>query len=133
MKKTKLFLLTHLLLILLVYLIGCSSDKAEKVHQQIKIGMSAGEVLNILSKNEGRHKYWIKLCNKKDICEDKMYKPTEFIETINAIINRNVNYSGYEAKIIVLFIGPGFLKNDFEVHFNPEGKVKLTTPVRHWD
>jgi len=133
MKKVKLILLIHFLLLLLVYLTGCSSNKAEKVHQQIKINMSVNEVLNILSKNEGRHQYWIKLCSKENICEDKIYALKEFIETTNEIINKKINYSSYEAKIIVLFIGPGFLKNDFEVYFNSECKVKLITPVRHWD
>ena len=133
MEKVKLFFRIYLLLLLMIHLTGCSPAKAEKMHQQIKIGMSVSEVLDILDKNEGRHQYLIKLCREENNCEEEMYKLTEFIKTTNGVINRKINYSSFEAKILVLFMGPGFLKNDFWVYFDSENKVKSTTPVKHWD
>lgn len=133
MNREKLILMTRLLLIFLICLTGCGANKAEKVHREIAIGMSISEVIDILSKYEGRHQYRIKLCNKENICEEKTYNLADFVATMNEVLNKKHDYSHYEAKIIVLFVGPGYLKNDFEVIFNADNKVKTTTDVRHWD
>lgn len=133
MYKIKLIFLTNLLIVFLICITGCGSNKVEKVYREIAIGMSVSEVMDILSRYEGRHQYRIKLCSKDNICEDKMYKPADFAATTNGIIYKKQDYSRYEAKIIVLFVGPGYLKNDFEVVFDSDNKVSLKTPVRRWD
>jgi hypothetical protein len=131
--KIKLILLKNLLPVLLICLTGCGSSKVEKVHREIAIGMSVSEVMGVLSRYEGRHQYLIKLCRKDNICEDKMYKPVDFVTTTKGITDKKHDYSRYEAKIIVLFVGPGYLKNDFEVLLNADNKVSLKTPVKRWD
>ena len=66
-------------------------------------------------------------------CEEKKYKPAEFIKITNDVAHKRVDYAGYKAMIRVLFMGPVFLHNDFEVHFKSESTVESTTPVKHWD
>jgi hypothetical protein len=133
MYKINLIFLTNLLIVFLICITGCGLSTVEKVHREIAIGMSVSEVVDVLSKYEGRHQYRIKLCSKDNICEDKMYKPEDFVATTKGITDKKHVYSRYEAKIIVLFVGPGYLKNDFEVVFNADNKVGLKTPVRRWD
>lgn len=66
-------------------------------------------------------------------CAKKMYKPERFMQIAREVSNNKVAYARYEADVVVMFVGPGFLKNDFHVYFNRDGKVKSVSPVKHWD
>lgn len=118
----------------IAYTAGCLNPlRIYHVRNKIKVGISVSAVLDILAKNKGHHSYWLKLCSKENNCEEKMCEPAEFIKITKNIVNKKITYSTYEARINVLFVGPGFLKNDFKVYFNPEGKAESITPVKHWD
>ncbi|MFH1434464.1 MAG: hypothetical protein ABIJ56_01990 [Pseudomonadota bacterium] len=61
------------------------------------------------------------------------YEPSEFLDIVEKVAKRRVDYVIYEARIDVCFVGPVFLKNDFEITLDEEGKVKEVSAVRSWD
>ena len=69
-------------------------------------------------------------------CRHKRYKSQEFQEfsrIVENVANKRMDYLTYEVRIRALYMGPVFLKNDFVVYFDSEGKVKSITTVTHWD
>jgi len=66
-------------------------------------------------------------------CLKNMYKPQEFAKIVNDVASKKTEYTDYEAKIMVLFMGPGFLHNSFEIILGNDAKVKSITEVKHWD
>lgn len=161
--------LSIILVIFILFLVagGCHLPFVAKfVHNKIKIGMTTREIVDILRKYKGYHRYEIlilneedsKECNRikpeyekcintsdvvdcfvkfqsyRDRCEGKLiHNAEEFIRSMDDIANKKFDYAIYEAKTIVLFMGPVFVHNDFKIHFNSQGRVESITPVRHWD
>ncbi|GEM_PF-5349177 len=69
-----------------------------------------------------------------DRCEGKLIRNAEeFIKGMDDIASKKFDYAIYEVKANVLFMGPVFLHNSFEIYFNSQGKVESITPVKHWD
>ena len=149
-------------LFFVAYAAGCPNPFiARLVHKRITVGMSADEVVTTLTKYRGYHAYRIKLldretleaCSKNPVfqacskypsppgcrgripekCVEKRYRPAEFTTIINDVANHRTDFVDFQAEISVLYMGPVFVHNSFEVDIGPDGKVKSVTPVKHWD
>jgi hypothetical protein len=76
---------------------------------------------------------WEKFKNYLDDCKPKSRTVSEFIQITKDVSEQKISYSDYEVQIIVLFMGPAFLHNDFKIYFDSDAKVESKTKVRHWD
>ncbi len=119
------------------------------VYDRINIGMTASEVQRILVTYKGHHAYVIKTCSSldsdnhliksrwlsewKNDCKDKLYDSQEFFNRLKAPLIETNGREVTDAYISVRFIGPGFLKNDFNIYFGIDGKVERVSDVKHWD
>jgi hypothetical protein len=99
-KKNTWFRLVVFLIGFILFALMAGCDKplwAHFVHQKVRVGMTTGEVQDILTRYKGFH--------------------------------RQRDTGGFE----VLFMGPVFLHNSFDIQIDKNGKVSSVTPVMHWD
>jgi len=135
-KKEKMMkrVLLLIVLVLIVSLVTYGLSKAKATHKKIKMGMSVDEVTSILAKSGGRHMYCLEFEHPKEGWEKHTTLLAEsFRELMDKTTNRNNEYTIFEAGIIVVFKGPGFLNNSFEILFDDTGKVKSISDLKRWD
>ena len=103
---------------------ACSGpSQAKALKQQIKPGMSAAEVASLLRSNkDGR--YLVKVSGRNQV------RP--FVE-FEKILSETSKQKDTRIVVNVLFMGPGFLHNEFDIILDTEGKVKSVTSLKQWD
>ena len=60
-------------------------------------------------------------------------KGSAFLKRHEELVLKKDNFVIFEAEIRVLYMGPMFMHNTFEINFDREGKVSAKTKVRSWD
>ena len=125
MKKYAKYLAGILLLACLAFLMQCHVPYfAGNVYEKIKPGMNLEEVTSIV--NEGTIKP--KICSWSYGDEEKFLASEK--DTCN--IPNALNLEKKDIALYVLYMGPGFLHNDFTVYFT-SGLTSKITDMRHWD
>jgi len=129
MKKPTKISLVIVILIGILYFFGLHTPFiVNRVKKQIKSGQSVNQVMDIL--NSSRKKpdlcCWQTHGTKDYICSDP--KSCDFPED-------QIKFIGTEKEIrlTVLFMGPGFIHNDFHITFDGDGMVVSISDVKRWD
>ena len=98
------------------------------IQKQIKVGESVAEVVDVIAD------YKI----QPDICSWQFEETEKFVfsyrkkcEFPSDKIPLDGNGRNFEQ--LLVYVGPGFLKNDFIVTFNNVGNVISVSDVRRWD
>ncbi|MBF0483085.1 MAG: hypothetical protein HQL25_00100 [Candidatus Omnitrophica bacterium] len=100
--------------------------KVRYVHDKIKIGMTGEEVQRVLN---GQGRYFLH-------CEGELKERNFFIatdkcfETVSSLPSQKLIKS---VRMNVLFMGPAYWHNEFDITFAENGKVKEISSVRGWD
>ena len=129
MKKPTKISLAIVILMGILYFFGLHTPFiVNRVKKQIKSGQSVNQVMDIL--NSSRKKpdlcCWQIQGTKDYICSDP--KSCDFpIDQIKFI------GTDQETRLTVLFMGPGFIHNDFHVTFGGNGMVASISDVKRWD
>jgi hypothetical protein len=113
--------------VIILALINISScggpSRAKALQRQLKPGMSAAEVALLLrSKKDGR--YFVKVSGRNQV------RPFVEFETV---LSETSKQKDTRIVVNVLFMGPGFLHNEFDIILDSEGKVKSVTSLEQWD
>ncbi len=101
---------------------------ANNIQKQIVKGQSVNQVIEILTS------YIIKpdlCCWRIDGAKDPVCSNRRQCDFPMDEIFLKDDGNNFELKI--LFMGPGFLHNDFNISFNSVGDVVSVSKVRHWD
>lgn len=126
MKKPAKFAIFLLLAVSAALLMRCHVPYyADMAHARIKHGMQINDVAQVLTD----------LAVKPTLCEWRRMDDQEyFASTRNGCqAPANLNPSQYKTELTVLFMGPGFLHNDFTVKFDKGGSVSDISELKHWD
>jgi hypothetical protein len=84
---------------------GCGSSKAKALREQLKPGMSASEGAELLRSNKDSH-YHVRILGQQEI------RPfTEF----ERLLNEASKQENGRVVVNVLFMGPAFFHNDFDI------------------
>ena len=111
-------------LILLALPAGCQSPFVARYAQgKIQNGMTASEVNKVVTDLGAREVF----CNIK---QEELIIGQKCVDLIDSLASQD---SIDKAEMTVLFMGPVFLKNDFNVIFGKDRKVLSKTAVRSWD
>lgn len=129
MKRPIKFSLAIVILIWMLYILGLHKPFIVNcVRKQIKPGQSIDQVIDILSNARQNPDLccWQIAGTKDPICSDR--KNCDFPEG-------QINLNGVEQalQLSVLFIGPGFSHNNFQVIFDSVGNVVSVSGVKRWD
>ena len=111
------------IILILFCTVACGTSTAESLQKQIKPGMTAAEVADLLRSNKDGH-YNVKISGKDEIMPfsefEKVFEKIREQEDTHVAVN-------------VLFMGPGFSHNEFDILLDSEGKVESVTPLKKWD
>jgi hypothetical protein len=127
-KPTKISLGVLVLIAVLYFFVLRTPVVVNGIKKQIIPGQSVEQVMDIL--NSSRKKpdlcCWQIQGTKDYICSDP--KTCEFPED-------QIQFNDMEQKtrLTVLFMGPGFMHNDFHVTFNEKGMVASISDLKRWD
>ena len=129
MKKPAKISLGIVIIIAILFFFGLRIPLIVKgIKKQIKPGQSIGQVLDVLNR-AGK---------KPDICcwevqgiEDYLCSDPKTCEFPADQIP--VKGMEQEIRLTVLFMGPGFMHNDFYITFNGDGLVASISDVKQWD
>jgi hypothetical protein len=102
---------------------GCGSSKATALREQLKPGMSASEVAELLRSYKNAH-YKVRVSG-----QEGMRPFTEF----EKLLHEASKQENARVVVNVLFMGPGFLHNEFDIVLASEGKGESLTPLKQWD
>jgi hypothetical protein len=126
MKRLAKYILSFVFVVLVLGLMQCHVPYfARKVHKGIEKGMTASEVVKIVTdsvikptlchwRHEGGEKY---LASKREDCQ----------------IPSGIDISRSNVELTILYMGPGFMHNDFKVTFSDGRIVTAITEFRQWD
>ena len=119
------YVVTTLMAILTVMsIISCGGPShAKALQQKLKPGMSAPEVASVLRANKDGH-YSVEVSGRNQV------RPFTEFEKILSEISKEKDA---RISINVLFMGPGYLHNEFDVILNSEGIVTSVTSLKQWD
>jgi len=96
--------------------------------KQIKPGQSIEQVMEMLNKSGKQPDLccWQIQGTPEPVCSDpkSCQYPVDHIQ---------FNDRGQETGLTVLYMGPGFIHNDFQVVFNGDGVVESISDVKSWD
>jgi len=101
---------------------------AERARSKIAEGMSVGEVRAIITGYS----------EKPDVCfwtragSERVVAATHPVCPLPAAKEMRTTEGG-TLRLQVLYMGPGFLHNDFDVRFDSANAVLSVSNVRHWD
>lgn len=122
--------LSTIVLFVLLGLFGVHTPIVAKyIRSQIEPGMTRDEVVSIVVTNS---------ITKPDACFWEVDGDNKPFISKRAICNppeETYMVSGQTKgiKLTVLFMGPGFLHNDFSVKFDSSGKVVVISEIKQWD
>lgn len=98
-----------------------------KIKNKIKTGQSVEQVLSILN-SSGK---------KPDLCCWQAQGTNDYICSNPKICDFPVDEVNFDGKtkirLTVLFMGPGFIHNDFHILFDSTGTVVSISEVKRWD
>ncbi|MBW2610884.1 MAG: hypothetical protein JRE12_00775 [Deltaproteobacteria bacterium] len=99
----------------------------KNIHKQIKQGQSVDQAVNILNGSAISPD----LCCWQIIEAEPLCSDSEFcIFPTNKII---LNDTGPNFRLNVVYMGPGYMHNEFHVNFDSKGIVTTVTDIRKWD
>ena len=98
-------------------------SQAKAMREQIRVGMSYQEVASLLRSNEDGH-YFVKISD-----QDQVRPFAEF----EKIVEESRGKKDTRISVNVLFMGPGYLHNEFDIVFGGDGMVEEVTPLKQWD
>ena len=95
------------------------------MHARIKQGMPINDVLQVLTD----------AAVKPTLCQWRHQESQEYFSSNRneCRIPDNIDPSRFKTELTVLFMGPGFLHNDFTVNFEIGGSVSDVSELKHWD
>ena len=126
MRKPAKFAIFFLLAVLVAYLMRCHIPYyAGTLHARIKPGMQASDVVRILND----------AALKPALCDWRRKEGQEYFSSNRneCRLPENIDLSQFETELTVLFMGPGFLHNEFTVNFEKGGAVSAVSELKHWD
>lgn len=128
-KKYVKLALVVLFVIVLLWIFGLQVPFiANKARDRVEKGMTIMKVVEIVTSYS----------KKPDMCRWEKEGVAGLIYSSRKQCNFSVrdiplSKHGNAIKLTVLFMGPAFLHNDFQIYFDSSGIVLSITEVKHWD
>ena len=129
MKKPAKISLGIVVIVAILFFLGLRTPFLIKgIKKQINPGQSVEQVMDVLNRAGKKPDLccWQVQGTEDYICSDP--KTCEFPQ--DQIQLKNMEQ---EIRLTVLFMGPGFMHNDFHITFNGDGLVASISDVKRWD